>query len=79
MNSIKCSKTLFLGVLMGMTNDNKIDMEGDQFGDQKIGEGNRMTRPKPSQCHFLHAHQIIEGWPKWKRTIKMFWTKGCGK
>lgn len=37
-------------------------------------KGSQVGRP----FFFLHA-QIIKGWPKWKRIIKMFWTKGCGK
>ena len=34
---------------------------------------------KETPVHYLHAHQIIEGWPKWKQRIKMFWPKGTGK
>jgi len=41
---------------MGMTQDNKIDMEGDVLGDQNIDEPNRMTEKKCAHKINMKGH-----------------------
>ena len=50
-----------------------------EFEDFVEAEAQCGRAAKKTAVHFLHAHQIIEGWPNWKQRIKMFWPKGCGK